>query len=138
MKLILWPPALLFYVDSLGKASKLGVTRATSAGFTIRIVKKYKKDKGLVAHELIHVKRWWLFGMLIHQLLYSFCGRYRLNTECEAYAKQWIVSKYDDSLMDNFVTAIETCYRLEYDRFMIRKTIDKYIYRINHGRFGLK
>ena len=46
----------------------------------------YENDKGLLEHELCHVKQWW--DNPIHSLQYLMSKKYRLNCEIEAYKVQ--------------------------------------------------
>lgn len=80
MKLIFL--AIVLYVDSLDSWGA-----GYAKGPVIRIHKKYKNDKGLLAHELVHVWQWWL-TLSFHSLLYKFSKRYRLWAEVQAYRKQ--------------------------------------------------
>jgi len=49
---------------------------------------EHKNDEGLLKHELIHVKQFWLNGLLIHAIGYRFSKSYRLKCEVEAYREQ--------------------------------------------------
>lgn len=73
---------LTFYVDSLpdGFAGKAN-------GPVIRILKKYKDDQGLLAHEKVHVRQWWM-TLGLHSILYLLSDRYKLWAEVEAYKEQ--------------------------------------------------
>jgi hypothetical protein len=125
-------PALVFYVNKI-KSDATGVTHGIANGFVIRIVKSYANDVGLLAHELCHVRRFWLRGGIIHLLLYKYVPRYRLSIECEAYAYQWLASVYSDDLRNKYINAIDRCYGLNYSIGMIEKVFDGYIFHINHG-----
>lgn len=54
----------------------------------IEIVKKYKEDIGLLAHEQTHVRQW-LRLPFIHPILYKFNSRYRYKAELEAFKVQY-------------------------------------------------
>ena len=54
----------------------------------IRIRPKYKDDKGILAHELEHVKQFWRRGIYFHSLRYLLSKDYRLDCEVEAYKEQ--------------------------------------------------
>ena len=86
------------------------VTNADRVRFTpvIRINPKYKGDKGLLAHERVHVLQWlavgftagipllvftnWLIALCVaitaHDALYHFVRKYRLHAEVMAFKKQ--------------------------------------------------
>ena len=53
----------------------------------IHIRPKYKDDKGIHEHELLHVAYWWKYGV-IGRLLYKFSKKWRLNEEVAAYKEQ--------------------------------------------------
>ena len=61
---------------------------ACTNGFIIRMRPEHKNDEGLLKHELIHVKQFWLNGLLIHAIGYRFSKSYRLKCEVEAYREQ--------------------------------------------------
>lgn len=76
-------------------------------GPIIRIRPKYRADKGLLAHEIVHVKQFYrTFGM--HGILYLLSEKYRFNAEVEAYREQ---TRYGLSLV-HAATFIVTKYRL--------------------------
>lgn len=75
-------PALVFYVAKI-KDDFAGKTNA----FVVRIKETYKDDKGLLAHEIVHVKQWFL-TLGLHSLLYRFSKSYRYLAEIKAYRKQ--------------------------------------------------
>ena len=61
----------------------------------IVISPKYTNDKGLLDHELTHVRQWYrTFGF--HSWLYKNKKKYRLNAEVEAYKEQ--LKSYPDKL----------------------------------------
>ena len=76
-------PYLIFYTNNLPDNF-----HACTNGFIIRMVPGYKNDEGLLKHELIHVKQFWLNGLLIHTIRYRFSKSYRLKCEVEAYREQ--------------------------------------------------
>lgn len=53
----------------------------------VRIRVGYEDDKGLLAHELLHVEQFWN-DPLTHGLRYRFSKHYRLDCEVKAYRKQ--------------------------------------------------
>jgi hypothetical protein len=73
---------LTFYVDSL--PPDVG---GCANGPVIRVLKKYRDDKGILEHELVHVKQWF-FTLSLHSLLYLIFPEYRLWSEVEAYKEQ--------------------------------------------------
>lgn len=82
MKLIAWPPAVAFKVDSL-PLSMAGC----AIGPLVLIRTKRWDDASLLAHELVHVRQWYrTFGLF--PLLYLLSDRYRLRVEIEAYRVQ--------------------------------------------------
>ena len=135
MKIKLWPLALIFYVNKI-KSDSTGVTHGIANAFVVRIVNSHAQDKGLLVHELTHVKRFWLHGLLVELVLYRFFPRYRLSAEAEAYARQWLVSDYDQNLMGKYINAIDKCYGLNYPIPMIQQAFEKWVQRINHGYMG--
>ena len=72
-------PTLVFY----GSKVDGGKTR----GIFIRINKKYLNDRGLLEHELTHVKQFYKLP-IIHSLLYLLIKNYRYECELEAYVEQ--------------------------------------------------
>jgi len=60
----------------------------------IRILSKYKDDKGLLAHELVHVKQCYR-TLFMHGLIYRLNKNYRLRSEAEAYATQLKINKLE-------------------------------------------
>ena len=78
-------------------------------GPIVLIRPKYKDDKGLVAHELMHVKQW-VFTFGIHGFLYLLSDVYKLWAEVQAYKKQ--ATYYDDDRLPMFAGFISTRYDL--------------------------
>lgn len=58
-----------------------------SVGPFVFIRPKCKDDKGLLAHELVHVEQFYRYWGL-NGLLYFFSKKWRLKLEVEAYKKQ--------------------------------------------------
>jgi hypothetical protein len=75
-------PHLTFITDRLPPG-----TGGSANGFVIRIRPKYAQDAGIKAHELEHVRQWWV-TLGLHSLLYLFFKRYRLWSEIRAYRVQ--------------------------------------------------
>ena len=65
MKINLIPPALIFYTDK-GMTWQAGTARA----FLVRIKAEHAGDTGLLAHELMHVKIFWLVTLVSALLIY--------------------------------------------------------------------
>jgi hypothetical protein len=82
IKFIFIFPALVFFTDNL--PAGIG---GRANGPIVRIKSKYKQDPGIMAHELEHVKQWYL-TLMLHPLLYKFNKKYRLWAELRAYKKQ--------------------------------------------------
>jgi len=74
---------LIFYTNKFIPASSAACAR----GPVIFIRPEYRDDKGLEAHEQVHVRQWWR-TLGLHSLLYLVSKRYRLNAEVEAYREQ--------------------------------------------------
>jgi beta-lactamase regulating signal transducer with metallopeptidase domain len=103
MKFNLFPPALIFYTDKL--PNNIG---GRANAFVIRIKEKYINDKGILAHELCHVKQWY-FTLMFHPLLYLISKKYRLWSEVQAYKKQL---KYNPEKIQKYAYFIATGYKL--------------------------
>lgn len=70
MRLHLSPPALIRITDQGLKDYGDGVQQAgTARGPLVTIRPEYEADIGLLAHELIHVWHWWLYGVLATALI---------------------------------------------------------------------
>ena len=76
-------PAFVFYTDRFVPKRFGGVTY----GIFVFIRKKYRNDRGLLEHELVHVKQFYR-TLGLHALLYSLWKRYRLRSEVSAYRVQ--------------------------------------------------
>jgi hypothetical protein len=48
---------------------------------------EFKDDKGLIAHEFVHVSQFWR-TFCLHGLFYLFSDSYKLKSEVEAYKAQ--------------------------------------------------
>ena len=75
-------PALILYTERLPYGVG-GIAR----GPLVLIRPQYRNDRGIHAHELEHVRQWWVTCGL-HPLLYYFVRRYRLWSEVGAYRVQ--------------------------------------------------
>jgi hypothetical protein len=122
--------AYIHYTDNLPE----GVGGAANGPY-VRIRPKYKKDKGLLQHELEHVKQWWittilaalaiagvcyyqqapywycLLSLVAFDLLYSTFQRFKLQCEVWAYREQ--LKHYEDDRTALFAKFISTKYGLE-------------------------
>lgn len=95
---------LTFYVKSL--PPNVG---GCANGPVIRILEKYRNDRGIYEHELVHVRQW--FRTLgVHSLLYLFSKRYRFLSEVEAYKEQ--AKHYPDDRRELFAWFISRDYKL--------------------------
>lgn len=83
MKINIAPPALIFEVD---KIEGYEAITGSANGFVIRIEKDAANKAVVLAHELVHVKQWWL-SLGIHPILYLLSERYRVWAEVQAYKK---------------------------------------------------
>ncbi len=99
-------PVPVFYVEDLGKFA------GTSNGFFVRIVEKYKDDRGLLEHELQHCRQFYRTFMLPHVLLYKFVSKYRYFAEIECYRIQLKFAKDYESALNKFANFLATRYRL--------------------------
>jgi hypothetical protein len=106
--------------------------------FYVAIRPKYRDDKGIHAHELQHVKQWWIttllataliaaavwytkaptyqyilcgLGLVAFDLLHSTFQRFKLQLEVWAYKKQ--IPHYPDDRTAMFAKMIATKYGLE-------------------------
>ena len=121
---------LTFYVKSL--PPNVG---GCANGPVIRILEKYRNDKGIYAHELLHVKQWAVWSLLsipaayvlyqlalfdylalailplsLHSVLYRFVTPYRFWCEVEAYKEQ--AKHYNDDRKPLFAEYIANSYDL--------------------------
>lgn len=79
-------------------------------GPVIKILEKYRDDRGIYEHELLHVKQW-LFTLGIHSLLYLLVPRYKLWAEVQCYREQ--AKHYPDDRRPLFAHFIATSYGLK-------------------------
>jgi hypothetical protein len=116
-------PAIVFYTQSNVRKHTGYIVRGKAAAFLIFINAIYKYDKGLLAHELTHVKQWWTRGLLIHNILYGAIPRYRLWAEAKAYHTQWRYSPTPEKKED-FADRIWLFYGLA--KYYSRERINEY------------
>ena len=77
-------PVPVFYTSwMVPKAGK-------SFGFFVFIKPKYKHDKSLLEHELIHCRQFYR-TLGVHVILYKLSKKYRYKSELEAYTAQIIM-----------------------------------------------
>jgi Flp pilus assembly protein TadB len=103
--------------------------------FYIAIRPKYKDDKGIHAHELEHVRQWWVLtivgaaliagachilghpyiyaalGTAIHPLLYKFVRPYRQWAEVQAFKEQ--LKHHEPSYVTNLARRLSRGYGLK-------------------------
>lgn len=82
-------PAIVQYVDALPD----GFAGRANAIY-IKILLGYKEDRGILEHELVHVKQCYR-TFFMHGLIYRLSKSYRLSSEAEAYATQLKINKID-------------------------------------------
>lgn len=100
--------SLVFYTDRI--PDKFG---GYSIGPIILIRPKYRDDKGLLAHELVH-RRQWFTSVGMSTLLYAMSRGYRLWAEVEAYREQ--LKHYPDDRSWKLAEALATKYDLNLTR----------------------
>jgi len=94
----------LFYTDKFLKPWAAGC----ALGPVILIRPKYKGDKGLLAHEKVHVKQfWYTFGFM---LILNHVKKRRYQFELEAYKEQL---KHSPEHLEYFAWAISERYGLD-------------------------
>lgn len=101
---ILFPPALVFYTDNMEQGMN-GMTVA----FIVFIRKGRENDKGLLEHELTHVKQFWRTAGT-HGVRYNIDDQYRFRCEVEAYKCQL---KYNPEYIEKYATALVNKYDIE-------------------------
>jgi len=99
--------------------------RGKTIGPVIIIGKLYKRDIGLLEHEMVHAEDFWLRGLFIHMLLYKFVPKYRLEAECRAFYAQWHVEPTKEKKAD-FTDRLWLFYNLKYSREYIDKVFSSY------------
>jgi hypothetical protein len=112
-------PALIFYVNKVQKG-KGYVVRGKTIGPVVIIGTSYEKDRGLLEHEIEHVRQFWTHGLFIHSYLYLI-RKYRLWCECMAYYKQWLFSERTEEKKADFRDRIWLFYNLKYSREYVEK-----------------
>lgn len=117
-------PAIIFYVNKVQKG-KGYVVRGKAAGPLVIIGNSYVRDKGLLAHEISHVKEWWAHGLLIHNILYGAIRSYCLRSECKAYYEQWKYTPTPEKKKD-FANRIWLFYNLKYSHNFVEEVFFSY------------
>jgi hypothetical protein len=95
---------------------------AMTRGPFVLIRPDYKQDKGLLEHELIHVKQWWK-NPLFHALRYKFSTKYRLQCELEAYKHQ--LKFYENDNIYLFASYIVNKYKVNSSLSEVVKLLQK-------------
>lgn len=134
-------PVPVFYIEKM-KGRRAGV----SHGFYIRILKKYKEDKGIHRHELVHCEQFYfvgaiaasiicflmvssygceyaglaLAGLPLHGLLYKLLPKYRYWAELVAYREQLRFAKDREKRASTFAGFIANYYGLKVDFEAVR------------------
>ncbi|MDH3975542.1 MAG: hypothetical protein OEV42_14790 [Deltaproteobacteria bacterium] len=101
-------PVTIEYTDDLPEQHT-----GYAEGFRVKIRPSHRNDRGLLEHEIIHVKQWYrTFGL--YSLLNKYSRKYRLKYELEAYREQ--LKHYPDAnyarLVDRFAGFIADKYEL--------------------------
>ena len=127
MKINLIPPALIIYTEK-GMTWQAGTAKA----FLVKIKEKYAGDAGLLAHELTHVKIFWLvtlvsalliyltapiellpLALAVKGLAYSFLPAWRLREEVICYRAQSNAYNDDKDRTSIFAALINARYDLD-------------------------
>ena len=109
-------PVPVFYVDDLGPFA------GRSNGFFVRIVEKYKEDRGLLEHELQHCRQFYR-TLCLHGLLYKFVDKYRYKMELECYKIQLGFCKDREASIKHFSNFLATLYNLDIDPAQVEKDL---------------
>lgn len=100
-------PAIVFYVEDVGD----GFAGKANA-FIVRIKERYKDDKGLLVHEVVHVKQWFM-TLGLHSILYKFFKGYRYLAEIKAYRKQLVYADNVSASARHFASFLSKKYDLD-------------------------
>lgn len=112
MRINLWPFAAVFYTDRF-IPERFG---AFVVWPFIFIRPKYREDRGLLEHELQHVRQLFKNLFLPFLLLYKFNAKFRLRMELDAYRVQLAHAPSGgdmEALRNLFAGWIATNYRLD-------------------------
>jgi hypothetical protein len=118
-------PAIVIYTDKVSKGGGY-VVRGKAAGPFVIIGKPYARDRGLLAHELTHVRQFWTRGLLIHTYLYTLIRKYRLHAECQCYYQQWLKGEQAEIKKQDFADRIWLFYNLKYPKDFVYDTFYSY------------
>ena len=127
MKINIIPPAVILYTEK-GMTWQAGTARA----FLVRIKAEHAGDTGLLAHELMHVKIFWLvtlvsalliyltapiellpLALAVKSLAYRFIPAWRLREEVICYRAQSNAYNDDKDRTPIFAALISTRYDLD-------------------------
>jgi len=117
-----WIPYTVEFNDEKVKPGFGGFCEYKLFHSEITLKEKYREDKGILHHEIIHAKqfsRLWL----LHNFLTGVWGRYRLWIELEAYREQ--VKAYNYTSKKQYEWIIVSLYK-KYNIGMTKKEIRKY------------
>lgn len=110
MKISILPPALIHFTDR--------VQGGVANGPFVRIHPRFRNDKGLLVHELVHVWQWWL-TLGLHSLLYMIVPRYRLWSEVlamRAQLRQEPALSHRELFLEHLSESLANDYRLRLDQ----------------------
>lgn len=116
-------PVFVFYTERFVPMG--GVNYVFGPLCFILIKPKYKNDKGLHNHEMVHVKQHWR-TCWAHFFKYISSDKYRLHSEAEAYAEQY-ASYPDKKHFDLFVGYMLDKYQLPFCRETIESELNRAI-----------
>jgi len=111
--MIIWKP---FSVVTYSNKVKEGSAGQATA-FFVKIRPSHKGDKGLLVHELTHVRQFYRL-FVVHSLLYKLSKRYRYKSELEAYVNQIKTYKEEGQEVDilYFADRLSKMYDLPYSK----------------------
>jgi len=114
-------PAFISYSDVLPDG-----VGGQAKNIFIKILPKYKDDRGILEHELTHVKQCYRTFMF-YGTLYKFNRKYRLDSEVEAYKVQLATNKEDgkEDYTDFYAKRITEMYDLDITIFEAKKLLLK-------------
>ena len=110
------PPALIFYT---GWGLSDGVAGASN-GPVVRIRPNLVSDRGLLMHELEHVRQWWI-TLGLGPLAYLVSRHYRRWSESRAYRVQMNYPREDGT----FMTVGAAALRLTSERYKLGLTYER-------------
>ena len=116
-----WVPVFIFYTGLLKRAGAKSFLMGPLCLLVIH--NKYKNDQGIHDHLMTHVKQHWDTGWT-HYFKYRDSEKYRLISECEAYAKQ-LMAYPDDRHYELFVEFMLDNYELSFCEKTIKRELDR-------------